>query len=75
MNLSAPKDAIKIIKRNDPEFSLVIGGYAYPRAGFQINHCCPDDYKELLLKCIKNEWITPVAYMKQSEYVWEKLGE
>ena len=46
-----------------------------PRAAFEISNDCPRQYKLMIMEAIKNGWIQPVAYMKESEYVWEKLKE
>ena len=46
-----------------------------PRAGFEISNDCPRQYKLMIMEAIKNGWLQPVAYMKESEYVWEQLGE
>ena len=29
----------------------------------------------MIIEAVKNGWLKPVAYMKESEYTWEKLGE
>jgi hypothetical protein len=29
----------------------------------------------MLVEAIRNGWIEPVAYMKDSEYMWEKLKD
>jgi hypothetical protein len=29
----------------------------------------------MITEAIKNGWLKPIAYMKESEFVWEKLGE
>jgi hypothetical protein len=46
-----------------------------PRAGFEISNKCPRQYKLMIIEAIKNGWLQPIAYMKESEYVWEQLGE
>jgi hypothetical protein len=46
-----------------------------PRAGFEINESCPTNYRKVLAECINYGWLKPVAYVKESEYIWEKLGE
>jgi hypothetical protein len=46
-----------------------------PRAGLEISNDCPRQYKSMIMEAIKNGWLKPVAYMKESEYVWEQLGE
>jgi hypothetical protein len=67
-------DKIKILRRGDPDFSFRVGKVSCPRAGFEISQLCPKNYKDLILEGIRNGWINPVAYMKESEHVWEKLG-
>ena len=46
-----------------------------PRAGFEISNKCPSQYKFMIIEAINNGWLKPIAYMKESEYTWEKLGE
>ena len=46
-----------------------------PRAGFEISNDCPREYKLMIMEATKNGWLQPVAYMKESEYIWEVLGE
>jgi hypothetical protein len=29
----------------------------------------------MIMEAIKNGWLQPIAYMKESEFVWEQLGE
>jgi hypothetical protein len=29
----------------------------------------------MIIEAKKNGWLQSVAYMKESEYMWEKLGE
>ena len=72
---TTPDKKIKKISNNDPDFIIDDGIIMAPRAGFEISQRCPDNYVSLLQECIKQGWIKPVAYMKQSEFVWEKLGE
>ncbi len=45
-----------------------------PRAAFNINKECPKEYAEVIRICVSNGWLKPVAHMKESEYMWEKLG-
>ena len=46
-----------------------------PRAGFEISCRCPEEYKFIIEECITHDWIKPVAYMKEDEFIWETLGE
>lgn len=75
MKISQPKDKLKIIRRGDPDFYFRAGFTSAPRAGFEIDPNCPQNTKRFLIECIENSWIKPVAYMKESEYIWEKVGE
>lgn len=72
---NSPDKTIKILRKGDPNFVIDNGIVMSPRAGFEIDNACPNNYKIMLMKCIDNGWITPVAYMLESEYVWEKLGK
>jgi hypothetical protein len=66
---------IKPIRKDDPDFHIVNGITMAPRAGFEISNKCPSSYKFMIIEAINNGWLNPIAYIKESEYVWEKLGE
>jgi hypothetical protein len=72
--ISVPADKLKTIRRGDKDFYFNVGLQSAPRAGFEIDANCPQNHKRFLIECIENGWIKPVAYMKESEYVWEQLG-
>ena len=75
MTYTTPDKTIKTIRQDDPDFHIDNGIVMAPRAGFEISNKCPRQYKLMITEAIKNGWIQPVAYMKESEYVWEKLKE
>lgn len=64
---------LKIIKQGDPDFLITDGMIMTPRAEFDISHNCPSEYKKILITCLDNGWISPVAYIKESNFMWEKL--
>ena len=66
---------IKTIRKDDPDFYIDNGIAMAPRAAFEISNDCPRQYKSMIMESYKNGWLKPVAYMKESEYVWEKLGD
>ena len=66
---------IKTIRKDDSDFMIDNGIVMAPRAGFEISNHCPRQYKLMIMEAIKNGWLQPIAYMKESEFVWEKLGE
>jgi len=75
MTFTTPDKTIKTIRKDDPNFMIINGIVMAPRAGFEISNDCPRQYKLMIMEAIKNGWLQPVAYMKESEYVWEQLGE
>jgi hypothetical protein len=75
MTFNKPDKTIKTIRQDDPDFHIHNGFLMAPRAGFEISNKCPRQYKLMIIEAIKNGWLQPIAYMKESEYVWEQLGE
>ena len=75
MTFTTPDKTIKTIRKDDPDFIIDNGIVMAPRAGFEISNKCPDQYKLMITEAIKNGWLKPIAYIKESEYTWEKLGE
>jgi hypothetical protein len=65
----------KEIQQGDPDFTMTDGIKLVPRAGFEISKNCPREYKLILVECINNGWLKPVSYIRESDYVWEKIGE
>ena len=62
------------ILSSDADFTFSPDGIAViPRASLHISQRCPENYKLLLIECIQQGWIKPVAHMRHSEYTWEKL--
>jgi len=75
MTFTTPEKTIKTIRKGNVDFLIQNGFTMTPRAGFEISNECPKQYKLMIMEAIKNGWLQPIAYMKESEYVWEKLGE
>ena len=75
MTFTPLEKTIKTIRQDDPDFHIDNGIVMAPRAGFEISNDCPRQYKLMIIEATKNGWLTPVAYMKESEYIWEQLGE
>jgi hypothetical protein len=65
----------KEINQGDPDFTMTDGIKLVSRASFKISQRCPSNYASLIQECINHGWLKPVAYVKESDYVWEKLGE
>lgn len=75
MKIEIKQSAFRTIKKDDPKFMLVDGMVTVPRAGFEINQRCPNEYKLILLDCIKNGWLSPVATVKDNELFWEEFSK
>lgn len=73
MKIIANKTSLRTIRQGDPKFILVDGMIASPRADFEINHHCPKEYKSIIVECINNGWLKPVATVKDHELFWEEL--
>jgi hypothetical protein len=69
------KSPFKTLQHPDPDFYITTGMYSTPRAGFQISKGCPEEYRNVIQTCIRNGWLMPVAHLKESEYIWEKIAE
>ena len=75
MTYTTTDKIIKTVRKDDPDFMIDNGIVMSPRAAFEISNDCPRQYKLMIMEAIKNGWLQPIAYMKESEFVWEKLGE
>jgi hypothetical protein len=75
INIQKPEHRIKTIKPGDFGWSIINGLTITPRAGFEISQRCPENYRSLIQECIQHGWLKPVAYVKESEYVWEELSK
>lgn len=67
------KSKISTIKQGDPKFMLQDGIVVCPRAGFEINQLCPNEYKLIIAECINNGWLKPVAHIYGKELTMDAL--
>lgn len=75
MKISARKTCIRTVRENDKLWRISDGIVVSGRAGFEISEHCPDTWKPVIMDAIANGYIKPVAYMKDSELMWETLSE
>jgi hypothetical protein len=69
-----PKFRIKTLKNSDKDFTFSPDGVTLvSRAAIEISQRCPENYQDLIQECIRHGWVRPVAYMKESELMWETL--
>lgn len=75
INISRSTTQVRKITSADDDF-LIISGYAYyPRAGIEVTSKCPADYRAMIKLAISKGWVEPVAHVRESEYMWEKLND
>lgn len=66
---------VRELHKDGKDFYFSAGPVVYPRAGFEISWMCPVSYQQMLMEAFEQGWIRPVAYMKESEYVWDQLQQ
>ncbi len=75
MNFSVNNEKVLEIKQGDKGFKFTSGLVEYPRAAILVTDECPARVRLELQQWVSNGWIAPIAYVRESEYVWEKLQE
>jgi hypothetical protein len=73
MTFTATKNDVKTIRPGDPLWHIKSHLILTPRAGFEISEKCPQEYRAILVTCMQNGWLKPVAYLKGSEATMEYL--
>ena len=73
MNIKLAKNDVKAIRPGDKLWHINSGLVVTPRAGFEISDRCPQEYKAVLVTCMQNGWLKPVAYLRGSEATMEYL--
>lgn len=73
MKRLAKESKIRTIRQGDSKFILNDGVIICPRAGFEINEKCPREYRLILMQCIDNDWIKPVAHVYGKELTMDAL--
>lgn len=66
---------VKVLRRGDSDFMFSHDGMTLtPRAGLEYSAMCPTNLVIQVQDAMAKGLITPVAYMRESEYVWDKLS-
>ena len=64
----------KTYQRDDPEFHFSPDNIMLvPRAGLEISQKCPREYKMIIVECINNGWLKPIAHQPVHELFIEEL--
>jgi hypothetical protein len=70
MNITARQGQIRTIKQSDPNFIIHDGLVTAHRASIEISQRCPENYKDLILECIRHGWLKPVAHLTERELLF-----
>ena len=64
----------KSLRQGDEDFVFSPDGMTIvPRASFEISKKCPEHYREILMMCLRHDYIRSVANMRDTEYTMELL--
>jgi hypothetical protein len=75
MTFKTQRSQVRIIRQDERAFIIQDGLVLSPRAGFEINQACPQNYRNVIAECIEYGWLKPVAYVKDSELMWDTLQQ
>lgn len=75
MNIKSHHSQIRTIKPGDPNFVIRDGLFQANRAGLEISQRCPENYKDLILECIRHGWLKPVAHVTERELIFMGLSK
>ena len=74
-NTKESRYKVKVIKKGDPDFSFSHDGHTLtPRASLEISELCPSYMRSMIERAILEGYLRPVAYVKESDFMWEKLS-
>lgn len=73
MKIKIRKSNFRFLRPGDFGFRMIDGMVVATRAGFEINPECPKEYKMIIITCINNGWIKPVAVVRDYELTREAL--
>lgn len=74
MTYTIRRSQIRTLTSNDPKFHITDGLIVSPRAGFNISQGCPKEYRMIILECINNKWLEPVATVTERELIFMGLS-
>ena len=64
---------VKLLSKQDKEFYITEGSTVYSRASISFSRSMPAQYQQMVLLCLQNDWIKPVASVRDSELAAGKM--
>jgi hypothetical protein len=75
MTFISKRSTVRTLKPGDPNFVINDGLVQVHRASIEVNQQCPENYKDLILECMRYGWIKPVAYVTERELLFMGLSK
>lgn len=75
ITLATNNTQVRKFTAKDEDFCIVSGYAYYPRALIAISDNCPREYRSMIVTAMSKGWISAEAWVKDSEYMWEKLND
>jgi hypothetical protein len=71
----ARSSTFRILRPGDVSFRLQDGIITVSRAGLDISRDCPEHHVEVILECLRQGWLTPVAAVPDTDptLMWDTL--
>lgn len=64
----------KEIKQGDTDFLMSDGIKLVPRACIVVSEDCSPYMKTIIAEASRRGWLKSIAYVKEQDYMWEKLS-
>lgn len=75
ISTSANNIPMRKLTIKDKDFLLISGHAYYPRATINISDNCPEQFRSMIVTAISRGWVSAEAWVKESDYMWEKLTD
>ena len=62
------------LKPGEAGFTFTDGYAIYNRAAIEVSQDCPQSILKTIELAVVNNWIKPIAYLKEEEYTWVRLS-
>jgi len=73
MIITQQQSEVKLLSKQDKEFYITEGSTVYSRASISFSRSMPAQYQQVVLLCLQNDWIKPVASVRDSELAAGKM--
>jgi hypothetical protein len=74
MNITTHQSSIHTIRPGDKNFNINDKFVTAQRAGFEITGACPENYAKVIVECVNQGWLKPVANITERELLFIGLS-